>query len=147
MQKAIALAQLEWIAGDYVIRVMQTIDETRRQRLEELIVQHGSIASLNEALGYARTDATLSQIRNRSPHSRTGKPRTMGDDVARSIEQTLNLPVGWMDTPPGLQDLSDHRLAHVVRIMESMPEHVRDQAVKIIATLAEPPRQGNGTHG
>lgn len=83
---------------------MQTIDETRRQRLQQLLDEHGTLAALNEALGLARTDATLSQIRNKSAHSRTGTPRCMGDPLARRIEEKLNLPLGWMDTPPSAED-------------------------------------------
>jgi hypothetical protein len=79
---------------------MQTIDETRRQRLQILIDRHGTLAALNEALGLARTDATLSQIKNKSAHSKTGTPRCMGDPLARRIEEKLDLPLGWMDTPP-----------------------------------------------
>lgn len=79
---------------------MQTIDETRRQRLQILIDKHGTLAALNEALGLARTDATLSQIKNKSAHSKTGTPRCMGDPLARRIEEKLELPLGWMDTPP-----------------------------------------------
>jgi phage repressor protein C with HTH and peptisase S24 domain len=79
---------------------MQTIDETRRQRLQILIEKHSTLAALNEALGLARTDATLSQIKNKSAHSKTGTPRCMGDPLARRIEEKLDLPLGWMDTPP-----------------------------------------------
>ncbi len=78
---------------------MQTISEIRHKRLEMLITQHGSIANLNDAIGNARTDATLSQIRTRAKHSKTGAPRSMGDDLARKIETSLSLPTGWMDQP------------------------------------------------
>ena len=65
-----------------------------------LISQHdGKIANLNSALGVERTDATLSQIKNKAKHSKTGKPRSMGDELARKIETKLNLPFGWMDQP------------------------------------------------
>lgn len=65
-----------------------------------LIKQHGdSIAKLNEAIGLDRTDATLSQIRTKAPHSKTGTPRSMGDPLARKIEEKLGLERGWMDTP------------------------------------------------
>jgi hypothetical protein len=125
---------------------MQTIAETRRQRLAMLVREHGdSLATLNEALGMDRTDATLSQIRTQAPHSRTGKPRAMGDDLARRIEERLNLAVGWMDTPPeDLYETHNERLRHMVRVMEAMPEWQLDQAMKIIDTIAQP---GNGTTG
>lgn len=112
-----------------------------------LIVEFGSIANLNVAMGMDRTDATFSQIRNQAVHSKTGKPRVMGEDLARRIEATLNKPEGWMDTPPGYAEVEDQRISHVVKIMEAMPEWQRDQAVKIVDTLAQPPAKGNGTTG
>jgi len=65
-------------------RWMLTATEIRKQRLEELISRYGSIAALNDALDLARTDATLSQIRNGSPHSKTGKARCAHGSCARS---------------------------------------------------------------
>lgn len=143
---SIASASFAGIAVGYLIAPVQTVDKTRRERLEQLIAEYGSIAALNVAMGMDRTDATFSQIRNQAVHSKTGKPRTMGDDLARRIEVTLSKPEGWMDTPPGYADLSDQRISHVLKVMEAMPEWQRDQAVKIVDTLAEPPR-GNGTQG
>lgn len=78
---------------------MKTVTDNRRDWLEHLIGNMGSIAALNIALGRARTDATLSQIRNQSPHNKTGKPRTMGDKVARDIEEKLGMAIGSMDYP------------------------------------------------
>lgn len=114
---------------------MQTIDKTRRERLEELIATYGSIAALNASMGMDRTDATFSQIRNQALHSKTGKPRVMGDDLARKIEDRLKKPEGWMDTPPGYADLTDSRIQHVMKMMEAMPEWQRDQAMKILIRL------------
>lgn len=127
---------------------MQTVSETRRARLEELIEQHdGKIANLNEALGYARNDTRLARIRNANERTdRPGKVFQMGDAQAREIEDKLKLPRGWMDTPPGYADLSDQRISHVLKVMEAMQDWQRDQAVKIVDTLAQP-HKGNGTEG
>jgi hypothetical protein len=79
---------------------LKTASETRRERLESLIGQHGSVAELNDAVGLARTDPRLSQIRNGSLRSgRQAGRYLMGHAMARQIEQALSLPVGWMDTP------------------------------------------------
>lgn len=80
---------------------MKTVTDNRRDWLEHLISEMGSIAALNIALGRSKTDATLSQIRNQSPHNKTGKPRTMGDKIARSIEEKLGMTIGCMDYPVG----------------------------------------------
>lgn len=78
---------------------MKTVEENRRDWLEALIAERGSIAELNIQLERDRTDATLSQIKNQSPHHKTGKPRTMGSDVARDIEVKLGLERGSLDYP------------------------------------------------
>jgi hypothetical protein len=123
-----------------VIKSMQTIGETRRQRLSMLIQQHGSIATLNEALGLARTDATLSQIRNKSVHSKTGTPRAMGDELARRIEARLDLPEGWMDTPPSYAEIhgENDAISKAVAVMESMDAQQRYQALRLLDAIAEP---------
>jgi hypothetical protein len=101
---SIAQGQFANLAIGDVIDGMQTVTETRLARLTMLVEKHnGSLAELNEAIGLVRTDATLSQIRTKAPHSKTGKPRVMGDDVARKREERLSLETGWMDTPPSYE--------------------------------------------
>lgn len=74
---------------------MQTNDEVRRLNLERAIRKVGSAAKLAEA---AKTSpAYLSQIKNRTPDSKSGTPKTMGDDMARRIETAIGMPIGWMD--------------------------------------------------
>lgn len=81
---------------------MKTVEEVRKLRLSELKAEFGSFAAINEKLGRIATDSTLSQIANASIGSKTGKPKTMGSEQARSIEVVLNKPRGWMDTDPDL---------------------------------------------
>jgi SOS-response transcriptional repressor LexA len=74
---------------------MQTNDEVRRKNLEIAIKRAGTAAKLAEA---AKTSpAYLSQIKNRTPDSKSGTPKTMGDDMARRIEAAIGEPHGWMD--------------------------------------------------
>ena len=124
---------------------MKTVGEIRRDNLEQLIQTHGSLAELNDKLGLARTDATLSQIRNQSLSSR-GKRRAMGDELARRIEQTLGLEVGWMDNAQYPLDDRHSRIKHALAVMEQMQDWQVDQAIKILDTIAEPsPRVANGS--
>jgi len=119
---------------------MKTVGETRLDRLGVLVKKHGgSLARLNEAIGLNRTDATLSQIRTRAPHSRTGKPRTMGDELARRIEQKLALPVGWMDTPLTYAEISgdDNPRARVMLAMEALPDDQWQTAVLMLNALIQ----------
>mgnify|MGYP003554806488 CR=1 FL=1 len=100
----------------------------------------GSLAQLNEAIGLDRTDATLSQIRTKAPHSKTGKPRVMGDDLARKIEEKLSLDRGWMDTPPSYAELhhEDDPRAKVLLLMESMPPDQWPTVVRLVDAVAQP---------
>ncbi len=124
---------------------MNTVEETRRLRLASLVEQHGGMANLCEKLGYARNEtAALTRIVNGNVrHERGGKPYNMGSPMARDIEAKLGLEKGWMDTPASFAEMHpDGSIAHVMHVMESMPEWKRDQAMKIVDTLAERP---NGT--
>jgi len=124
------------------IRGMQTIYETRRQRLEMLITKHGIIADLNEALGWARTDSRVSRIKNANARTdRDGKVFQMGDAMAREIETALKLPDGWMDTPPTYADLheADDPISKAVTLLQAMEPDARYQAVRLLGALAQPP--------
>lgn len=72
-----------------------TIDEIRRENLLALIDRYKSIAEFNVALGRRRNDPTFALIKNRQLNR--GKPRVMGDKIARGIEDRLGLSSGWMD--------------------------------------------------
>lgn len=144
---SIAKVQFANLANGHVIEAMQTISETRLTRLAMLVKQHGgSLAALNEAIGLDRTDATLSQIRTKAPHSRTGKPRVMGDDLARKIEEKLSLGLGWMDTPPSYAELhgEEDPRTKVMLLMEALPPDQWPTAVRLLDALTQP---ATGTHG
>jgi hypothetical protein len=146
---SIAAASFESLALVYVIPWVQTIDETRRQRLEMLIREHNnSIAELNAAMEMDRTDATFSQIRNQAVHSKTGKPRAMGDDLARRLEGKLGKPVGWMDTPPSYEELhgADDPRVKAMQLFESLPKDQWPIATRLLDALAKPEKE-NGTTG
>jgi hypothetical protein len=143
------MRQFQNLAHVYVIRHMFTIAETRLARLQMLIKLHGnSIANLNEAIGLERTDATISQIRNKSVHSKSGKPRAMGDDLARKIENKLTLEVGWMDTPPSPTELhgEDDPRTKVWQLLEALPPDQWPTAVRLLDALAQPAK-ATGTGG
>lgn len=108
-----------------------------------LIAEYGSIASLNAKISMARTDATLSQIKNQSPDSKTKVPKSMGDALARRIESELTLEVGWMDNQQIPHTYRTRKLVAAMSVMEAMDDDQLGRAVKIIDTLAEPK---NGTN-
>ena len=76
---------------------MQTNDEIRRARLGLLIAEEGSATLLAQKTD--KSPAQISQWITGARDSKTGRPRTMSDDVARHLEQRTNKPRGWMDQP------------------------------------------------
>ena len=74
---------------------MKTNDQTRRDNLAIAVSRLGSAAALAEKAGVSAV--YLSQIKNSVLESKTGKPKAMGDDVARKIESAIYEPSGWLD--------------------------------------------------
>lgn len=99
---------------------MRPVSEIRRENLELLIEEEGTIPALNEKLGRRRNDPSLSFIRAQSVRSSTGKPYLMGDKLARDIESKLKLGRGWMDTDHTgmLIDSLDKPALDGVRVLE-----------------------------
>lgn len=133
---AIAPYEFAELAQCYSIACMKTIGEIRRDNLLLLLEEHKTLANLNENIKLERTDATLSQIKNRNMTSR-GKPKAMGNQLARRIEVELKLGLGWMDSDHGDDGFRHERISHAVTAMESMPDLQFDQAIKIIETLSQ----------
>jgi hypothetical protein len=127
---------------------MQTVFETRRDRLKLLIKKHGSISALNVALGWEPTNARLSQIQNRSIRSDRNTPYEMGDGTAREIENKLEIEEGWMDTPiPWTEGLGpEDPRTKLHEVMENLPTDQWSTAVRLLSALTEP-KEKNGTHG
>ena len=108
-----------------------------------LIARYGKLADFNEAMGYERNTAKFARLRRAHERKeRPGKAYLMGDAVAREIEEKMKLPTGWMDTPPTHSELNpDDRISRALLVMEKMTPYQLDQAVRVLATLAEPPRE------
>lgn len=136
--------------GHGAMSPMQTVEDTRRLRLQMLVDQHEGMANLCEKLGYARNEtATLTRILNGNiRHDRGGKPYNMGSPMAREIETTLSLEVGWMDTPPTYAELhgTPDAISKMKDLMAAMEPDMQYQAVRLVGALAEPPK-ANGTSG
>lgn len=81
---------------------VKTSDEIRRYWLTRISQEHGGPTKLNRLLGRKDRDATINQLINASPDSKTGKPRSVGAEFARNIEKALGLERGLMDTDPDL---------------------------------------------
>lgn len=77
----------------------KTIGEIRRNNLIRLIDEAGGRPALCRRTEVS--DAYISLVINRRPSSR-GKPRQLGDKVARKIEVAMGKPAGWMDASHSL---------------------------------------------
>lgn len=145
---SISAGELKYFPVGYVIPRMQTISETRKQRLRILKIDYKHWGDLNEAIGWDRTDPRLSQIHSGNIRSGRDAPYVMGDITARMIEEKLALPIGWMDTPPTHAEMhgeSDPR-AMAMAVLESLPQEDWAAAVRLLAALQEPaPLTKNGT--
>ena len=145
---SIAKGEFQVLSIGFPMPDMQIVSETRRVRLEMLIKKHSSVAELNTALGWVRTDPKIAQIRNANIRSGRAKPHQMGDAMAREIEEKLSLGLGWMDTPPTYVELhgdQDPR-TKVMLLMEAMPPDQWSTAVRLLGALAQPAKS-NGTNG
>lgn len=118
---------------------MFTIAETRRLRLQILVTKFGSMADLNAALSWTRTDPKLSQIRNENLRGASGKPYNMGDSMARKIEGKLQLEKGWMDTPPTWVEQygTDHVHSKIAHLVQDMPADKLWTAYDILSALSK----------
>jgi len=76
---------------------MDTIEETRRKRIQILREEFGGYTELEEITGIKY--AQWNQWANASKDSKTGRPRAMSSDIARKVEHLLKKPFGWMDQP------------------------------------------------
>jgi hypothetical protein len=126
---------------------MQTVFETRKIRLGMLKKQYGKWATLNEAIGWDKTSARLSQIHSGTMRKDRGTPFVMGDVMAREIEEALKLATGWMDTPPTYAELhrgNDPRITAMLA-MESMPDDEISQVLRFINAVTEPAKDGTNS--
>lgn len=127
---------------------MQTSSEIRRSRLNQLVEKYGSIADLNQAIGWARTDPKLSQIKNNNKRPGRDASYQMGDAMAREIEERLGLERGWLDNPASEAERDGvmGKRQKVEELMRSMSDDQLAVALRLLDALAKP-EQGNGTTG
>lgn len=131
---------------------MKTVEEVRRTRLAELKSEFGSFAAINAKIDRLPTDSTLSQIANASLGSKTKKPKAMGSDQARLLEEKLQKPRGWMDTDPELlrgtslsQPTLSNALEVVANALSRVPPEKRQALVAVLSTYAANPQGEEGS--
>lgn len=82
---------------------MKLVADIRRENLDRLAAEVGSMDKLAEISGVS--PVYLSQIRTQAVDMKTGKPRQMGNQVARKLEVGCTKSAGWMDTDHSIQDV------------------------------------------
>ncbi|RYH41903.1 MAG: hypothetical protein EON54_17935 [Alcaligenaceae bacterium] len=78
---------------------MKTSSEIRHANLLKIIESVGSLQLVADKL--EKSHAQISQLKTQAKHSTSGKPRVIGDDIARLIEEKFDLEIGWMDNIHG----------------------------------------------
>lgn len=131
------------LSASLPIGVMKTIAEIRLANLELLISEFKTAEAV--ATKANTNPVYLSQIRNRTPDSKTKRPREIGEPLARKLEMTCDKERGWMDHEHPVNSFRHERIQRALVVMEHMEDWQLDQAIKIVDTIAEPAkRQGNG---
>jgi hypothetical protein len=82
-------------SGALTIRGMKSIAEIRLANLLALIKEAGTQHALAERA--ETTPIYLSQVVNRIQDHKSGRPRELGTDMARRLEQAMGKPENWMD--------------------------------------------------
>lgn len=122
---------------------MQTVAEIRLVNLALLSKEFGTQDKVAE-LGHT-SPVYLSQIANHAVDSKTGKPREMGDALARKLEIGCGKPRGWMDnvrTYAELNGLSDPK-AMMWQVLEGIPMDEWPTAMRLLAALKKPAKNGS----
>ena len=120
----LAPRQFHWRAHGYQIADVTTIDNIRHANFLELLASYKNLQTFADAL--QRSNSQISQLKNRSKHSKSGEPREIGDDMARHIEAQLGKPRGWMDQEHGRPTLPV--FSEDARTLAALFDQITDQA-------------------
>lgn len=120
---------------------METKDEIRRRRLKQVCEKNGGVrqVALDAGLRWETLDQILKGTLLPAKQDNTRAPRAVGDAVARTIEDTYDLGVGWFDWPLDVVDFKrywalspEDRVYAQARMMHAIEE--REKAALPAAT-------------
>lgn len=118
---------------------MSTTAEIRLGNLKTLIEEFGTQEDVAERAGTSQV--YLSQLRNKSLDSKTGRPREIGARLARKLESGCNKPIGWMDVVHGV-DEQTHRIAEPAVVYEIAKQAPDPMTVELINLFCKLDRDG-----
>ena len=128
MRSCIKLLTVNTVLG---MRRRVDIDEIRRENLRAEAAARGGPAALAKLLG-GMSDSQMSQIIGKNP------TRSIGDQLARKIEEQLELPpyhLDMMESPYG--ELIDEIAAELAK----RDEDAQQEILRIIRRIPEDPRR------
>lgn len=112
---------------------MKTIAEIRHDNLLALVAEVGSQAEIARRCDLS--DVYISQIIKKHPDQKTGRPRQLGDGMARKLEAGCEKPLGWMDNLHTYA--SSTAVATVLAVMEQMPVWQQLQTMRLVNAIAD----------
>ena len=128
---------------------MKSIDDIRRENLQALEQQFGSLKKLADTL--ERSESQVSQWKNGAANSATGKPRGMRTETARYIEEKSGMRPGWLDSDHSIEALADKdRHQSFDSNVRMVPEGVRSYPVisfiqaGLLKEISDPYSPGDG---
>lgn len=129
-----SITRIHFISESLFNDCMKTIDEIRRDNIELLIGECGSLKGLADILD--KSESQVSQLLHGSKDSKTGKPRGMNNTTARLIEQKCGKERGWLD--------NDHSDVGV-DTFRALPPEVRAWLMRKSDNSPQPAKIKNGT--
>lgn len=87
----------------------KSVFEYRKDNLLQLIERHETQEALQRATGIAAS--VLSRMKNWNAGTTNPSHKRIGEKLARQFEESLKLPIYWMDTPHPPEDITAVREA------------------------------------
>jgi hypothetical protein len=136
-------------AGGYVIDGVRTIEEIRHANmlliLAELAAQHGEHGAIQRlAAAMGRSHSQLSQLKTRAVHSKTGKPRNIGNGTARLMEGAVGKPRGWLDAAHDDESMQDTLARLISAELDKRSQQPMPSAATNVAVIQVPPGTVSG---
>lgn len=99
------------------------VAKIRRDNMRRLIQEHGGPKALAERIGIA--NSFVVQMAGPNP------TREVSERTARKVEDTLDLPGGWMDTPAEAVEIAPLNVSLVSEVIRLVGQQCEEAGVKL----------------
>lgn len=120
----LAFGEFPLIACRYSMVSVNTIEQIRRANLLTLISDAKSIQAVADTI--ERSHAQVSQWKNMSKRSDSGRPAVIESDSARMIEAKFGKPQGWMDHDHTLWPFTAELLTELTKIPREVVRRIEN---------------------